>query len=222
MAEPRDDGILHEIDDELRQEHYAKLWKRYGNYVIGAALLLVVGVAGYKGWQHYDVTSRRELAERFAAAMNQQAAAKHDAAAQAFAKIAADGRAGYAMLARFQEASLASKQGDKKKAAEQYARIGADQSVEPLYRELAVLLSAMNEFETAPPDKIKSALQPIAEDGKPWRFSARELIALAEEKAGRRDEAAKLFKALAADPEAPQGVRARAGDFAQALGAKQG
>ena len=62
------DGFLREIDEELRQEHYEKLWKRYGKYVIGAAVALVVTVAGYQTWRSSVTESRRAEGERFAAA----------------------------------------------------------------------------------------------------------------------------------------------------------
>lgn len=218
MAEPRDDGILQEIDEELRHERYAKLWKRYGNVVIGAAVLLVVGVAGYQGWRHYDATTRQALGEKFAVAMQTETAGKLDDAAKQFAAIAAEGRAGYTVLARLQEASLAGRKGDRAKAASLYKSIAADNGVETIYRDLAVVLGAMNEIDTAPPEELKTRLMPQTVDIKPWRYTARELVALLTQKAGQKEEAAKLFKALKDDTGAPQGVRARAGDMAAVLG----
>lgn len=218
MAEPRDDGILQEIDEELRHERYAKLWQRYGNVVIGAAVLLVVGVAGYQGWRHYDVTTRQALGEKFTIAMQAETAGKLDDAAKQFATLAAEGRAGYAVLARLQEASLAGRKGDRAKAASLYKSIAADNGVDAIYRDLAVVLGAMNEIDTAAPEELKTRLMPQTVDTKPWRFTARELVALLAQKAGQKEEAAKLFKALAEDTAAPQGVRARAGDMAAVLG----
>ena len=41
--------IFHEVEEEVRREHYEKLWKKYGNYVIAVASVLVLGVA--YGWK---------------------------------------------------------------------------------------------------------------------------------------------------------------------------
>ena len=54
MADEQD-VLLREIDEELKQERLHKLWDRYGNYAISGALALVIGVAGIKGWQSYDL-----------------------------------------------------------------------------------------------------------------------------------------------------------------------
>ena len=60
MAEPIEDGIFREIDEELRQENFAKLWKKYGNLIIAGAIVLVVAVGGYQGWRNYDLNARTD------------------------------------------------------------------------------------------------------------------------------------------------------------------
>ena len=70
MAERTEDDILfEEVDDELRQDQANKLWQVYGQYVLALCVAIVIGVGGFKGWQHYDLTTRQEAGERFAAAM---------------------------------------------------------------------------------------------------------------------------------------------------------
>ena len=70
MAEKTEDDILfEEIDDELRHDQANKLWQAYGQYVIGLAVAIVVGVGGYQAWRSYDLSTRQASGERFAAAM---------------------------------------------------------------------------------------------------------------------------------------------------------
>ena len=38
--------IFREIDEELRRDNFAKLWERYGQYLIGLAVLIVLITAG--------------------------------------------------------------------------------------------------------------------------------------------------------------------------------
>ena len=56
MADQQDDGLLREIDEELRQEQAQKLWKTYGKYVIAVAVAVVAVVAGYQGYRAYDLS----------------------------------------------------------------------------------------------------------------------------------------------------------------------
>ena len=123
MADHTQDSLLREIDEELRQEQYAKLWKRYGNHLIGAALALVLAVAGYQGWRTYDVNNRMELGERFAAAQEMAKSGETAAAAAAFAALADDAGSGYELLARLRTAAARAETGDKSGAITIYRQL---------------------------------------------------------------------------------------------------
>lgn len=218
MADPVQDSLFREIEEDLRQEHWAKLWKRYGNYVVGAVLALVLSVAGYQGWRAYDMATRQSDGERFAEALKLAGDKQTEAAAEAFAGLAADATAGYALLARFQEAALLAKRGDPAAAAAAYADLAADPGVDAVYRDLAVILGAFHEINGPRTGDLSARLAPLTADGNPWRHSAKELIAVLAARAGDRTKARALFTALANDATAPQGVRARAGEMLAILG----
>ena len=42
--------IFQEVDEEVRREQLKKLWDRYGNFVVAALILVVVGVAAWRGY----------------------------------------------------------------------------------------------------------------------------------------------------------------------------
>ena len=215
MADPVQDSLFREIEEDLRQEHWAKLWKRYGTYVAGAVLALVLSVAGYQGWRAYDIATRQSDGERFAAALALAGDKQTQAAAEAFAGLAADATAGYALLARFQEAALLAKRGGPATA---YADLARDAGVDAVYRDLAVILGAFHEMNGPGAGDLSARLAPLTADGNPWRHSAKELTAVLAARAGDRTKARALFTALAADATAPQGIRARAGEMLAILG----
>src|ERR1700756_294472 len=98
--------IFREIDEELRRDNLGKLWARYGAYVIGLAVVLVVATAAVVGWREYQVRQSRAQSVRYAAAMALAQKNELAQAADAFALLAREGSGGPAMLARFQEAAL--------------------------------------------------------------------------------------------------------------------
>ena len=107
--DPEQDNLFKEIDEDLRQQKYADLWKKYGKFVIGAAVALVVGVASLKGWEAYDLNRKSEDSKLLSSALKSIANDKPDTAAGILAKLATEGSSGYAVLARFNQAAVLAK-----------------------------------------------------------------------------------------------------------------
>ena len=218
MADHAQDGLLREIDEELRQEHYAKLWRRYGKYIVAVAIAIVVGVAGFQAWRAYDLKTRQADSESFAFAQKLLSEQKPGEAAGAFRALTTDATAGYAILARLQEAAALSSAGEPQKAAEVYRDIAADSGIDQIYRDLASLLRAIETVDTADPAELTATLTPLTGDASPWRHGAREVLALLAVRQGDRDEARERFQALAEDADAPAGIRGRARDMLSVIG----
>ncbi|MBC8158500.1 MAG: tetratricopeptide repeat protein [Alphaproteobacteria bacterium] len=218
MADQVQDNLLREIDEELRQEKYPKLWKRYGSYIIAVAVIIVGGVAGYQGWRNWDIKSRMEQSDRFEAALEVQRAGDLEAARNAFVELSDDAGAGYATLARFHETAILAKNGDRNAAIESYEQISEDTSVTEDFRNLAIILGAMLELDSADPAQLTARLEPLADAKNPWRFSALEITGLLALRAGDTEKARKIFTQLSDDATAPQGIRGRAAEMLASLG----
>ena len=218
MADQVQDNLLREIDEELRQEKYSKLWKRYGSYIIAVAVIIVGGVAGYQGWRNWDIKSRMEQSDRFEAALEVQRAGDLEAARNAFVELSDDAGAGYATLARFHETAILAKNGDRNAAIESYEQISEDTSVTEDFRNLAIILGAMLELDSADPAQLTARLEPLADAKNPWRFSALEITGLLALRAGDTEKARKIFTQLSDDATAPQGIRGRAAEMLASLG----
>ena len=180
MAEKTEDDILfQEIDDELRQDRAQQLWKAYGKYAITAVVVLVASVAGYQGWRNYDLSTRLAAGERFSAAMELAANEKIDEAFKAFADIATDGNKGYQLLARFSQARLLAQNGNSRDASLAYRVLADDVSIDTLYRELAVILSAYEDLNTPGTDiaALKERLLPLMAKPTPGGSAPKKLPA---------------------------------------------
>ncbi|MCH7936133.1 MAG: tetratricopeptide repeat protein [Proteobacteria bacterium] len=220
MAEKTEDDILfREIDEELRQDAFQRLWKAYGKYVFTGAVVLVLGVAGFKGWQSYDISAREALGARFQSAADLVTAGNTDEALKTFSEIANDG-GGYQMLARFNQARIYARQGDSAGAAAAYRALAGDGAIDSLYRDVAVILGAYQELNDPGADLpgLAKRLEALRAETSPWRYSAREISGLLARRSGNRAQAKELFQGLANDPRAPQGVRARAQEMLSIIG----
>jgi len=219
-SDNHDTGLLREIDEELRQEHYSNLWSRYGNYLIAAAILLVVGVASYKGWQSYEMSQRVDAGARFSAAVSLAEQGNMDQAFEAFSEISKDAPDGYRVLAQFRSAGVLSSKGDVSAAAMAYEEISSDSSIQKEYRDLATLLEITNMLDQGSPESLKAKLAPLTVADSPWRFSALELSAILALRNGNRQSAIDTLTQLSSDMATPTGIRTRTDEMLAALNAQ--
>ncbi len=201
--------IFQEVDEEVRRERLQKLWERYGNLIIAACILIVVAVGGWRGYQWWENKKAGESGTAFENALTLAQAGKHDDAEAAFAKLAADGTAGYRSLARLQQAAELA-QTDKNAAVKAYDDIAADKSVGQAIQDLAALRSGFLLVDSAPYSEMQQRLEPLTGADKTFRHSARELLALSAWKSGDMTAARQWTDMIITDPQSPQGSRSRA------------
>jgi hypothetical protein len=201
--------IFHEVDEEVRRERLQKLWERYGIYVIALAFLIVAGIGAWRGYEWWLNKQAAAAGAQFEAALALSEQGKHAEAEQAFAKIAAEAPAGYRVLARFRAAGELSL-GTPAEAVKAYDRIAADGSLSQTLRDLAGLRAGMLLVDTASFADLKKRLDPLAEPGRSFRASARELLALSAWHHHDVAAAKHYLDMLEGDGETPAGARARA------------
>jgi hypothetical protein len=213
------DDIIREIEDDLRSDRLKRLWQRYHVVVYAVAALIVVAVACYQVWQHIEATRRAAESVRYAQAMQLAAHGDVAGAGQAFEALGRDaGDRGYGTLGRLYDADLRARQGDVDGALQRYDAVAADGGVERLLRDLALLLGAGLRVDRDDPASVIQRLQPLLAEDNPWRFSARELVALAALRTGNHAEARTNLARLSDDAVAPPGIRARAAELLKTLG----
>jgi hypothetical protein len=64
-----DDSFIREVNEELRSDQFRGAWQRYGRIVIAVAVLIVVGTAGYRGYEYWNTHNSSQSGDRFLAAL---------------------------------------------------------------------------------------------------------------------------------------------------------
>jgi hypothetical protein len=205
------DSLAREIDEELRREQLLKIWDRYGTYIVVVVALLIASVGGYKLYEGRRLAAAESAGAQFVAAAREAAKdSKKPEAQKALEQVASSGPAGYGLLARLRLAAADREAGRTEKAAADFEAIAKQRSVDPLLADYAELQAATLRLDSASWTEIQNRLNPLVVDGNPWRFSARELLGLAAQKAGRLDDARTQFTRLLGDRDTPQGIGERA------------
>jgi hypothetical protein len=214
--------IFREVDEDIRREQYKKLWDRFGIYVIGLAVLIVVVTAGYRGWVYWQDRQAQATGDRFLAALQLATDGKHAEAESALAAIAADGTGGYPILAKFRIATEKAAAGDKPGAVAEFDAVAADGSTPVLIRDMARLRAALILTETATLPDLEARIGDLAATGNPWRNSAREFLGLTAWRTGDLAAAKKYYDQIGADQEKPQDVARRAEMMLSLIRARHG
>jgi hypothetical protein len=200
--------IFHEVDEEVRRERLRKLWEQYGSVFIAVALLIVVGIGGWRLYQWWDAKQAAEAGRQFEAAVQLSEQGKHDDAAAIFAKLSAEGTAGYRTLARFRAAqALATR--DTQAAVKSYDALAADRGIGQSLQDLAEIRAALLLVDGAPYEELRTRLEPLAADDRPFHHTARELLALSAWRAGDQTASRRWIDLILTDPQTPSNIRTR-------------
>lgn len=213
--------LLREIEHEVRRDRLIRLWQRYWKRIVAGAAVVVLVAGGVAAWREYRESQRQVWAQHFAAALADLRAGQAEAAAQDFRALGEEASAGYAAMAQLREAEALIRSGDRTGAVAVYDRLAADARVDRVYRDLAALFAAQLLLDTAPREEIDRRLERVAVDGNPWRFLAREIMALAAFRAGELEEARETFAALAEEPGVSLRTQARANEMLAILGRRE-
>jgi hypothetical protein len=202
-----DESLFREVDEEVRQEQYKKIWKQYGNYFTAMALGVVVLVAGIKGWQYWELSQSETAARVFADGLQKLTEGKTVDAEAAFAAIE---HKGFAKLANLRRAAVLGNQGKADEAVAAYDALANDQSTEQSIRDLARLRAGYILVDKLAPAELISRLGAFDNEQSPWRGLAREIFALSAYRTGDYVMADRYLNAIIADQGVALELRQRA------------
>lgn len=220
MAQPPNtsDAFLREVDENLRRDRARDFAKQYGGWLIAALVLFLAATGGWIYWQQRQQARAEGQVEQLAQIYRDIAAGNIRQAPPRLDALSSDSEAAVRASALFTRAAIAIEQRDTNLALAKYREVAGDEDMPKPYRDLALLRQTALEFDRLKPDEVIARLAPLAKPGEPWFGSAGELTAAALIKQGKRDEAGRLFAAIAKDRTVPDALRARAVQIAGTLG----
>jgi hypothetical protein len=201
--------IFHEVDEEVRREQLKKLWERYSGHLIAAAILIVLAIAAWRGYDYWVAKRAATAGAAYEAAASLIEQNKYAEADAAFAKVAADAPEGYRVLARMRAAGALA-QVRPAEAVKAYDEISADSSVGVIWQDLAAVRAGMLLVDTLSFADMRRRLDPVAEQSRSFRHTARELLALSAWRNHDLSAARRYLDMIVSDSESPAGTRARA------------
>jgi len=200
--------FITEVQDELRKDDYNRWLRKYGPYLAG----LIVAIILATGFLEWRKANQGAQARAMSVAYDEAARISEtdvDGAILAFDELAGVAPAGYAGLSRMRAATLEAERGNRLDAV-RHLDAAAAVFEQPRHVQLAKLKAAYLLSAEGRQADAQARLSGLTEKGAPYEFLARELVgysALADEDTA---QAKREFTYLATIPGVPAGVAERA------------
>lgn len=177
---PMADELLREVDEELKEEHFKKLVKKYAPVISCLIVLALVCVGGYEYWNYRknkqiladdaDLTIALDLAKN----------GKVDESLSALQKMRENASEGYAVLAALHQTTLLLEQGNTAEALNVLDSLVNDSKIPSPVRDLARFnkVSLAVDLPDTDLNSLEKELDPLTQEGQAWAAQAYELKAL--------------------------------------------
>ncbi|WP_120496305.1 tetratricopeptide repeat protein [Kiloniella sp. EL199] len=208
--------IFQEVEEDLKRERVEVLWKKYGKWAIGVAVLVVAAAAGFQGWESYKSTVQTEKSATFASALELIQGGKAGEGTAKLTSLAQDDD-GYGTLARFEQARLLVEANDTVAAVKIWDEVAASNPPLSVLKDVAALLAAMHLVESGDIADVKQRLASLAVANGAFRYSAIELQAMVALREGDLAAAKALFQQLVDATDTPNGIKSRSGQILESL-----
>lgn len=207
---------IREVDEEVRRDKMDAMWRKYGRYLIGGAVGVVLAVAGLTGWDVYIDAKESASSNAFTASVEKAAADGADVAS-IWAETRAGVDGGYAELSYLQEAAGLASAGNLEAAIAAYDDLANLSGVDTAIKDLGQLLAARTEMQLDKLPEARGRLSLLASDTSVWSLSASESLAVIDMMEGNFAGAHQGFTDIAAGAATPQTMRTRATEIAEKL-----
>lgn len=213
------DSFLNSINEDLKNEDYQELWKKYGKAITWGGICLIAASGIWSMWQRQDLSDREALSIQFSLAQEGLSAGNSDKAMTILRELAKSSKLGYSTLAKFEYAAILREKRDTK-AFEQYKNIYLDKKVPRIYQNFAYICYVHSALDLMPEqelmtklDEFARHLQAIAESS--WKCLAIECLAFVLLKKGDIKQARANLETLAKLPEIPKAMLDRSRELLQ-------
>ena len=199
--------VFEEVEESLRQEKAAKLWKRTSPFLFGGVALIIGAVAVFEYVKFSRNQTIEASAKTFMTATNSLQSGDLAAAREALNGLA-EGKGGYALVSGHLLAEVEGRLGGDPKAVAAHLD-AVDEKDDGLLGDLARLKSAYVQADAVDLPTLETMVAPLLEGGGNTGALARELIAAKALSTGDGERARKEYQALTLELDAPQEMKRR-------------
>jgi len=201
--------VFDQVEEELRSDRYKRLARTWLPVVGGVLLVALIAALAWWGWQKMETSKADKASIAYQRGLESLESNNLVGADAAFTQAADQGNAAYKALALHHRAGIAVQQ-DRIPAAVELFDEAAQASRDPLIRDAAVYKAALLLMDTATLEDVTARLEPLTEEGRPFRAFAREAMAMTQLQHGKTAEARQTLVVLKNSLDTPREISQRA------------
>ncbi|MBX9459953.1 MAG: tetratricopeptide repeat protein [Brevundimonas sp.] len=201
--------VFDQVEEELRSDRYKRLARTWLPVAGGVLLVALIAALAWWGWQKMETSKADKASIAYQRGLESLQSDNLVGADAAFVQAANEGNAAYKALALQHRAGIAIQQ-NRIPAAVELLDEAAGATRDPLLRDGAAYKAALLLMDTASLEDVQARLEPLTEEGRPFRAFAREALAMAQLQHGKTAEARSTLVVLKNSLDTPRELSQRA------------
>lgn len=201
--------VFDQVEEELRSDRYKRLARTWLPVAGGVLLVALIAALAWWGWQKMETSKADKASIAYQRGLESLESNNLVGADAAFVQAADEGNAAYKALALQHRAGIAVQQNRIPAAVELFDE-AAGASRDPLLSDGAAYKAALLVMDTASLEDVLARLEPLIEEGRPFRAFAREALAMAQLQHGKTAEARTTLVVLKNSLDTPREISQRA------------
>ena len=203
--------FIKEVDDELKEERLAKLWRRLAPSIVGFSVGIILFVAGIVGGENYSENKSQRIGDDFTSAVVLINEKDIDTALIVLDEITDEASDGYVTMAKMKKATLLIKQNKVEEGLNVFLDLeksAFDQS----FKDMATIMYVLNAMDYKSSDELLKKIERLTVNSE-WSFSALELKAFLFLKKNDKNSANEVFEKILSKKNPPSTLAGRARDM---------
>lgn len=215
----REDSLMREIEEDLKNEQIKSLWDRYGLVIILIVALALTAAVSFETFKSWSNKRAQELSNAYAVAVSLQNQGRLDESLNILQNMAQSNRGIYADVAKLQIANIYFEQGKNTEALALLEQLAHNGKANDQMREIATIKLASYLLDSkAPAEEIRSLLVPLTENDGNWSNISHELLAMLAIREGNMEEARAEYEKIINSATVRDNLKVRAQDMIAILG----
>jgi len=202
-------NIFNEVDEDIRKERYQNLWSKYGKYVIGFLILIVIIFSLSQYLQSKNISDNKKILDTYFAAAENIEKNQLDLADQNLKLVYNEKNKTLAAIGSIKLSQMYLEDNQQNKALSLLEDIYKNRSLEAIYRELALYKYIMINFENIEVSNIENLINSIEDNNNFFNLYFQEIIGIKYLTLGDDKKANSIFTKLSLDESTPFDLRMR-------------